>query len=105
MGSLAACIGVALHPSFARESTTRRRLPVTVITPKIREAMERKTDAELQGVVADAENWTPPAVEAAREELHRRGVRKKPSWVEWLERWPGRAAFAEEDDAPQAAGN
>lgn len=73
---------------------------MTIISPKIREAMERKTAAELQGVVADAESWTPPAVEAAREELQRRGLREKPSWVEWLERWPGRAAFTEEDDAP-----
>jgi hypothetical protein len=77
---------------------------VTIISAKIREAMERKTDAELQGVVADAENWTPPAVEAAREELQCRGVGEKPSWMEWLARWPGRAAFAEEDDAPAEGG-
>lgn len=76
---------------------------MTIIDPKIRERMERMTAAELQGVVAEAENWTPPAVEAAREELRRRGVREKPSWVEWLERWPGRAAFADEDDAPEDA--
>jgi hypothetical protein len=77
---------------------------VTIISPKIREAMKRKTDAELQGVVAYAENWTPPADEAAREELQRRGVPEKLSSVEWLARWPGRAAFAEEDDAPVEGG-
>jgi hypothetical protein len=76
---------------------------VTIISPKIREAIERMTAAELQGVVADAESWTPPAIEAAREELQRRGVGEKPSWAEWLARWPGRAAFAEADDAPEAA--
>lgn len=46
---------------------------------------------------------TPLAIKAAREELRRRGVGETPSWVEWLERWPGRAAFAEEEDAPEAA--
>jgi hypothetical protein len=76
---------------------------MTIISPKIREAMERKTTAELQAVVADGESWTPPAVEAAREELQRRGMGEKPPWVEWMARWPGRAAFAEEDDAPEAA--
>lgn len=74
---------------------------MTIISLKIREAMERKTDDELQGVVADANNWTPPAVEAARQELQRRGVGEKPSWVEWLARWPGREAFVEGDPEPE----
>lgn len=76
---------------------------MTIISPKVREAMERRTTAELRGVVAHAQDWTPPAVHAAREELRRRGERETPPWVEWLERWPGRAAFAEEDDAPVGA--